>query len=363
MIGELDRVLSGTGEPGLPELHEALRRTLDSAGDALFAGSQRLKSRVYRLRFATKAGSRSVVVKRLDPLAAKRNEQVAWRWLPAVGLEAAGPGLLGVGATGDGGWVWHVYEDHGDTALEGRETDRVRVAAAARAVALVHSRFASHPLLAECRQFGTFDISWFAANVRDAIRALRSLQPPEVALTADQEALRDRLVTRLMRLLADRPRRARALAEWGGPETLLHGDPWTSNTFVMRSPEGFTARLTDWDRAGVGPMSYDLSTFLLRFPADQRGWILDVYARSLEHHVWRPPGTSRLNLLCETAELSRYANRVVWPALAIARERAAWGFEALAEVERWFVALEPVIRRERAARAEPALRAAGDGRS
>src|SRR5262249_2276831 len=124
---------------------------------------------------------------------------------------------------------------------------------------------------------------------------------------------------------------------------------WTSNVFVTRSGDGLNARLTDWDRAGVGPISYDLSTFLLRFPAAQRPGILDVYTASLENHAWRPPAPSRLNLLFETAELSRYASRVIRPALAIARERAAWGFAELAEVERWFGALEPVLAGGRAA--------------
>ena len=146
----------------------------------------------------------------------------------------------------------------------------------------------------------------------------------------------------------------------GGPETLLHGDLWTSNLFVTRSADGPHARLTDWDRAGVGPMSYDLSTFLLRFPAAQRAWILDVYTRSLENHAWRPPAPSRLNLLFETAELSRYANRVIWPAQAIARDGAPWGFEELAEVERWFGALDPVLAGERPAPEALPHRAAGD---
>jgi len=348
MIEGLEQVLEATGEPGLDELRRALPGVLhESTGTMLYTGAQRLKSRVYRLRFAAGSGSRSVVLKRLTPLAAWRNEMVAWRWLPAVELEAAGPGLLGVAASAGGDCVWHVYEDHGPTELRGGESDAPRVAAAARLIAQVHSRFASHPLLAECRQYGAFDISWFVANVRDAIRALQSLRPPDVALSAEQAELRDRLLARLTRLLDDQSRRARALARWGGPETLLHGDLWTSNMFVQRSPEGFETRLADWDRAGVGPMSYDLSTFLLRFPADQRAWILDVYARALERHVWRLPGRSRLNLLFETAELSRYANRVIWPALAILREGAAWGFDELAEVERWFEAFQPVIPRKR----------------
>jgi phosphotransferase family enzyme len=348
MIERLDQVLADTAEPGLPELRAALVRVLEgSHGAVLFTGAQRLWSRVYRLQFAARDGLRSVVVKRLGPLEARRGELVAWRWLPAVGLEDGGPGLLGVAAAALGDWVWHVYEDFGDSGLAGRESDTAAVAAAVRLIASVHSRFASHPLLAECRSYRVFDISWFAGNVRDAIMSLEDIRPPAATLTVDQAALRGRLLARLRRLLADQNRRARALAEWGGPETLLHGDLWTSNTFVLRTPAGLKARLIDWDRAGVGPMSYDLSTFLLRFPASQRAWILDLYTHSLEAGSWRPPGHARLNLLCETAELARYANCVVWPAHAIAREGKAWGWNALAEVERWFLAIQPVLPLER----------------
>ena len=55
---------------------------------------------------------------------------------------------------------------------------------------------------------------------------------------------------------------------------------------------------------------------------------------------WRLPPTGILNAVFETAEYARYANRIIWPAVALLEERAAWGFEQLAEVERWFDALE-----------------------
>lgn len=354
--------LDPAAEPGLSDLGRVLRAVLgESDEELLFAGWERLKPRVYRVRFATANDIRSLVIKQLDPLQAMRSERVAKQWLPAVDLASGGPGLLGVAASAGGQWVWHVYEDHGDFELRGHETNPLRVAAAVRLIARIHSRFASHPLLAECRQYGSFDISWFASNLRDAVRSLEALRRSELAPSPEHAALRDRLLARLRRLLEDEPRRARALAEWGGPETLLHGDLWTSNVFVVKTAHGLEARLTDWDRAGVGPISYDLSTFLLRFPAEQRAWILDLYVRSLEPGVWRPPAPEHLNLLCETAELSRYANRVVWPALAIARERAAWGYEELAEVERWFEAFEPVLVPVRAPRT-PGREAAGGAR-
>ena len=93
MIEGLEVALKGSGEQGLSELRRALRRLLDGSADALrFTGSQRLWSRVFRLRFTSGEGTRSVVVKRLGPLEARRGEMVSWRWLPAVGLADSGPG-------------------------------------------------------------------------------------------------------------------------------------------------------------------------------------------------------------------------------------------------------------------------------
>jgi len=55
------------------------------------------------------------------------------------------------------------------------------------------------------------------------------------------------------------------------------------------------------------------------------------------------PPAAELNGLFETAEYARYANRIIWPAVAILEEGAAWGWDQLAEVERWFVAMTPVL--------------------
>src|SRR5206468_4287164 len=89
----------------------------------------------------------------------------------------------------------------------------------------------------------------------------------------------------------------------------------------------------------------------------QRCCILDLYAESLEDADSRLPGRAELNLLFETAEVARCANRVVWPALAIAREGAAWGLPELAMVDGWFESLRPVLPEPgaAAARALPAL--------
>ena len=240
--------------------------------------------------------------------------------------------------------MWHVYQDLGATGLEAAEPDPERVRAAVRLIAGIHSRFADQPLLAECRQHGeNLGSSFFASNVSDAIHALESLRPPQLSLAADQARLRDRLLGRLHRLLDEESMRARALAEWGGPETFLHGDLWTTNAFVEPADGGPRVRLIDWDKAGVGHASYDLSTFLLRFDPEWRPWIVSFYRECLGRSGWCLPGSRELNLLFETAECARYANRAIWPALALLRERAPWGIAELAAVESWFEALRPVL--------------------
>src|SRR5207244_7091319 len=126
--------------------------------------------------------------------------------------------------------VWHVYEDLGDWVLDGNAPDRERVRAAVELIAQIHTRFAGNLLLPECRLYGgDLGIDFFTASVRDAIHSLNSLCPSAIEITPEHAALRERLVTRLRCLLAEEPKRAQALRELGGPETLLHGDLWTTN--------------------------------------------------------------------------------------------------------------------------------------
>src|SRR6185436_13800123 len=150
VIEDLEVVLAASGQPALSELRSALGQALDAATSSVACIEQRkLKSRVHRLRF--RAGGRvlSVVAKRLESDVAKRCELLARRWLPAEGLEAAAPRLIAASPASEG-WVWHVYEDLGEETLEHRP-ERDRVEAAVNLVARLHTRFTSHPLLAEVR--------------------------------------------------------------------------------------------------------------------------------------------------------------------------------------------------------------------
>jgi hypothetical protein len=345
VIEGLHALLEGSGQPGLAELRACLQEVCGGPGaTGCLLEQQRLKTRVYRLRIETGGGKLSLVVKRMSPETARRNQLISRRWLPAIGLSGSAPRLLGVAAERSGESVWHAYQDVGDWPLERRTPDPRRVRAALELVARLHTRAAAHPVLPECRRYaGDLGIYYFTSNVCDAISGLEALRAPRLVLSVEQSALCDRLLARLYALRDDGPRRAQALAEVGGPDTLLHGDLWTTNTFVCATADGPQAQLIDWDHAGVGPVSYDLSTFLYRFPAGDRRWILESYRQAVEAAGWRLPAAGELNLLFGTAECARYANRAIWPAVALLQDQADWGFAELAEIERWFEALEPAL--------------------
>jgi len=347
--GGVGDVLEARGEPGWAELGEALRALLDGADPAVrVIGVQQLKAKVYRLQLDAGAPWSSVVVKRLEPAVAHRTQLVAQRWLPALGLGDRCARLLGVAGDRAARLVWHVYEDLGDDTLAARPTsDRVR--ATVDLVAEFHTRAARHPVLPDVRRYGEgFGIQYFTANVADAIAALEGLAASGIEPPPEHAGVTARLLERLRGLTADTPRRARAFERAAGPDTLLHGDLWTINAFVAETTGGGAggrgggprARLVDWDKVGVGPFSYDLSTFLFRFPPAERPWVLEYYRKAVTRAGWRLAPARELQLLFDTAERARYANRLIWPALALLQERADWGFPELAEVERWFRELD-----------------------
>ena len=329
---DLREVAEAHNEPGWAELCDLL--------PARVIGVQRLKAKVYRLRVDARAPWGSVVAKRLEPVVAQRTRLVAQRWLPALGLDGGCPRLLGTLAERRGDVVWQVYEDLGDDTLATRPEPE-RVQAAVRFVAQLHMRAARHAVLPDVRRFsGGLGMEYFTTNVGDAIAGLEALDRAGIAAPPQHAGLVERLLARLRALRADAPRRASVFDRAAGPDTLLHGDLWTINVFVIGTAERPQVRLVDWDRMGVGPFSYDLSTFLFRFPAELRPGILETYRDAAARAGWRLGSPQDLEVLFDTAERARYANRVIWPAAALLQEQAAWGFPELAEVERWFEALD-----------------------
>lgn len=344
MIEGLDRFLEDTPHPGRAEVRAALQEVMLDVPSARLGRVQCLKRNVYRVEVEGEGVTRSVVVKRLSPDVATRNHLAITRWLPALGLARIAPRLLAVAAARNGSCIWHLYEDLGDWGLNPHHTNPDRIAAAIALIARLHTGSAGHPVLMEARQRGgDRGIHYFVANVQDAILGLETLRAPAVCVSAEQTVLRDRLLKRLTRLLAESRPRAQALEELGGPDVLLHGDLWTVNAFVQPVDGGMLARLIDWDHVGVGPLTYDLSTFLYRYPAPERWWILDHYQLAIARSGWRLPATHHLNQLFDTAESARYASRVIWPCLALLREHAEWGFAELAEIDRWFEDQQPVM--------------------
>jgi hypothetical protein len=323
-----------------PTLTAILREQFGDAG-AVFTVLPRdpLGDHVYRVRLEADGRAQSVVVKRLKQAVARRVELVARRWLPAVGLEHAGPPLLAAAAEPDGRHVWHLYHDLGDCILDERAPDATGVVATIELMAQLHLRFADHTVLGECRQWcGDVGMGFYRNSVREAMRALDGFEPPLVGLKVDLLAVRDRILTHLNRLLAEEAWRAPVMAEFGGPETLLHGDLWPKNTIVYSAPAGICVRFIDWDRVSVGPVTYDLSTFIYRLPRGERGWVVDRYRQALAAAGWQLPSSRELDVLFTTAEFARLANCAIWPLLAAMQEEAdwQWALETLVALDEWF---------------------------
>jgi len=301
-----------------------------------------LKRNVERMALEVRGRSQSIIVKSVPPEIARRNRLVVERWLPAAGLAEAAPEVLGILTRPDPARVWLVCADVGTHTL--RTTDRApeQVAAAVALIARLHRSFADHALLGEVRLWGgDLGMAFHTGNLRDALRAVEALAPL-AAGSAARSALRERLLARLRELLRDAPRRAAVMERRGGPETLLHGDLWLENLVEDPRTE-YGLRLIDWDHAGVGPALYDVSTFLFRFAPEERRALWELYRRELGADVWDLPEESELNLLCETAEHARFANHLIWPALAALRGDDEMGFEELSAVESWFDDLRPAL--------------------
>lgn len=314
-------------------------------------GSLALKASVQRVQLAVGGRARSVIVKRLAPEIARRNQLVSTRWLPVAGLADAAPAVLGILTDPDPTRVWLVAEDLGAATFASQPPAPPRLHAAIELLARLHTRFAEHALLGEIRLWGgDLGPAWLAANLRDATRALAALREPGVPVDGARAALRDRLLGHLAGLIAEAPRRAEELAARGGPETLLHGDLWLANVLDVDADGrdgGPRIALIDWDHAAVGPPLYDVSTFLLRFPRPQRRALWERYVRALGRRAWRLPDEPALERLCATAEQGRIANRLIWPALEIPRatdeEARARCWADLEEVARWLESMEGLL--------------------
>lgn len=283
---------------------------------------------VYRL---TLDGSSqpSVVVKRLPGLRSELERNVTGRWLPAVGLERLGPPrLLAVGDP-DGLHTWHVYVDLGARGLDRPDVDTASIAAAMDRVAELHVAFSKSPMLPEPR-FAACDMGlyYYRWSVRDALRSVERLRPPAVALSPADEAVRDRMVELLTRLVDDEPARVRMLEEQAGPETLVHGDLTRANVFVIPERGGPRVCLIDWDRCGVAPAGFDISTHVAYYEEPVRQFVLDAYTTAMAERGFPFPDDLDWELLVHTFEAGRLANQIIWVALGI-QERNGWDFTHL----------------------------------
>lgn len=342
----LEEALAPLGRPIATEVGRVLRERAGPAAAHAIVELEALEGNhvMYRLHASANGNRWSLILKQVEPDVAQRNRLAVQRWLPWLELDHLAPALHGAAASRGVQSIWQVYEDVPGTTLQECRSDRELVGLALDRVAELHIRAGGHPVVAECRRHGQdLGMHYFMSNVSDAARLLERLRPPQVQPSPEQVATRDRLLRRLRDLLCDGPRRARLVEEVGTPDTMLHGDLWTTNILVQNVGDRTSVRLIDWDRVGAGPFCYDLSILLYRFPTRDRPWMVERYRNAVASGGWRLPPTSDLNVLFHTFECARYANRIVWPAIAVLRESAEWGWDELCEIAEWFRALDSGI--------------------
>jgi len=341
MVEGLDALLTGQDHTDILGLRNSISELISSQyGSGRLILQEKIKPRVFRLHFDLDANVLVLILKYMEARVARRNELVAQRWLPAGGLAEMGPSLLRTVGTADGTWVWHIYSDLGSWSLADDMDSPERVIAALRSIAEIHQRFIDHPYMAEFRLYGgDLGVPFVESNLRDAMIALQAITKDH-KVKASNWTVVERLLERLSSIMGELPSRLKMLKEFAGPETLLHGDLWLENVFVL--PDG-RVRLIDWDHAAAGPLAYDLSTFVLRFPAAQRSELIDLYQQAMYATGWQLPAHEELNAIFETCEYARYACQMIWPAIALWESGASWALQELEEIERWFQAWEAVL--------------------
>ena len=320
-------------------LRACLRDALDVSSIELL-GHEQLKDGVHRVEADGDGTIRSLILKWSDAAVARRCALVTQRWLRAAGLEDLGPRLVAVVTQPDGERAWHVYEELPGRPLSTAPPVKAEVEAVMNAIARVHTTFADHPMLPECRLWGgDRGRHFYSSNLRDAVVALRSLDPE----TDRELAAREALLERIGELRRREPERALAYAA-GGPDTLLHGDLWPTNTLVREEGHSIGARLIDWDEASVGPALFDVSTLVLRFDPSYRTELIDSY----RHAVARlggpelPRGGELMQILEATAQ-ARLASLLVWSIAAASKGDSGWLPERLEGIVEWLDAVTPVL--------------------
>jgi thiamine kinase-like enzyme len=366
VLAGLDKLFQDRRRTEVHKLFELIQELLGGASiDGRLLKEERLQKRnVYRLIWEINGGIRTFVVKQFSTDSSRIEKQAIGEWLPAVNLASIAPKLLGVAAEATTEYIWHVYEDFGDNAMDQSLTnnameihkdhgfltplkispDKDHIKAIVKTIANLHKRFQGHDLINKCRLESTdLGSDFLQNNVHNAIYALESLQPGNMRLSKQHIAVRDNLLDKLYTLRESLAWRSDLLKKSGGPDTLLHGDFGVKNAFVIQTERGLTGKLIDWDHAGVGPISYDLSTFLMQIPCDDRSSVLDLYKKARRNESINWPGWNEWNLLFETHEYARLANCVTWPAMAAGENYAEWAFDDLKEIDGWFEDMQLVL--------------------
>ena len=120
MLAGLDKLLPERSRSTVFRLIELVQELLggDSIDGRLLKEERLQKRNVYRLIWEINGSIRSFVIKQFSAKCSRIERQVITQWLPVVNLSSIAPSLLGVAPEEATDYIWHVYEDFGDYAID-----------------------------------------------------------------------------------------------------------------------------------------------------------------------------------------------------------------------------------------------------
>jgi hypothetical protein len=312
-----------------------MRETIGPIGiDVEVLGTRRLSGRVHRVEFTTASGGlSSVILKDSRASRVERNRLVLTEWLPAVGLRDAGPRLLAAEKPVDVASVWAIYEDCGDNVLSDQSGAKL-IESALDLVGQIHAAFAKHPLRADIEVLGKSPGSFFFDTPEMFAGVIVSLED----LASDGSSPVCRIVSTLSPRLQALSRAFVSPPPFVEPHSLIHGDLFPSNVIFEVPEKGSDSpvtRLIDWDRAGLGPVTFDVAFLLSKLNPENQRVALSAYRGRMEPHFDGWPTWHAWDSRFRTIRFGRILRSVSTYAALVRDGQEEYGVEKLTQVEGW----------------------------
>jgi thiamine kinase-like enzyme len=207
-------------------------------------------------------------------------------------------------------------------------------------IGAVHATFVDSPILDEIATHGKRRGNYFFDDLESqetVIAALEGYARTERGMT--RRTLLE--LTRELKLLVPEFATPGPIP---GPQSLLHGDLYPSNIILMDSPhqgENTTVvKLIDWDRAGVGPICFDLAFIMEKRTSQERDVAWSAYRDRMECHFETWPSDREWSEQLRRVRLGRIM-RAVSTYVALAENGSGeYPVMKLQQVQGWLAAVD-----------------------